>query len=537
MVGNFAGALNSTNAIVENQRMITKVYFPRLILPISAVLSGIVDLAIALVVCAPVFSTTESRRPWVVATAAVRVHGHRDGPRGWVVADDTQCHVPRRPLCDSVLIELLMFASPVIYSTSSVPQRWQWLYALNPMVSVIEGFRWAITGTNASEPRHHPLLHRGGRLLDARPRCSSRGWTVRWRTGFGSVVTMRQLVLVSPNPAVTFTRSAWRPTALASCRGGYLSRDGANAPVGLRGDAPAVLSHGWEVQRRRLESTEGGPASLPPRESVRHIWEHAGRRPSNRDRCARSGRVLRVWPSPVRRPMPRDRAFALQTPCFPRMGDGRTPVVFQRGNTADAVFDFRAEDLMRCPPLVDLIGDPSLLAIAQAYLGSRVVMDLVTMWWSTPGTGRPSSEAAQLYHFDMDRLKFLKVFFLMTDVDEDTGPHCYVRGSHQRKPKALLTDGRKSDEDIEGHYGDRIVRHFRAPGNDVRGRHSRFPQGRTASPRVEVDVPDRVRKQPVRSELPVDPNGSQQRSAPRDGGPLSVHLFELHRLRAEVTAV
>lgn len=171
--------------------------------------------------------------------------------------------------------------------------------------------------------------------------------------------------------------------------------------------------------------------------------------------------------------------FALRTPCYPRMGDGRTSVLFQRGNTADAVFDFRADDLMRCPALVDLIGDPSLLAIAQEYLGSRVVMDLVTMWWSTPGTGRPSSEGAQLYHFDMDRLKFLKVFFLITDVDEETGPHCYVRGSHHRKPRALLTDGRKSDEEIEGHYADRIVRIFGPRGTmfvaDTRGFHKGEP--------------------------------------------------------------
>ena len=57
----------------------------------------------------------------------------------------------------------------------------------------------------------------------------------------------------------------------------------------------------------------------------------------------------------------------------------------------------------------------------------------------------------------MDRLKFLKFFVYITEVTRDNGPHCYVRGSHQRKPPALLTDGRKSDEEIADHYGDRSV--------------------------------------------------------------------------------
>jgi hypothetical protein len=151
--------------------------------------------------------------------------------------------------------------------------------------------------------------------------------------------------------------------------------------------------------------------------------------------------------------------FALRTPCLPRQENmtHRDPVLFDQTNTSAAVFDFASDTLLLSEPLRRLIADRSLLSLAQAYLRSRVVMDIVSMWWSTPGIGRASSGAAQLYHFDMDRLKFLKFFFLITDVTHETGPHCYVRGSHHRKPAALLSDSRKSDEEIQHFYGDRVV--------------------------------------------------------------------------------
>ncbi|HMF44512.1 MAG TPA: ABC transporter permease [Polyangia bacterium] len=144
----FASALSGcTSAIVENQRIITKVYFPRLLLPLSVVIAGLVDLAIALVVMVPLliyYGITPTAGlillPVFVlmATLAALAVGL------WlttlnVMYRDVRYVVP-------FIIQFLMFASPVIYSASSVPARWQWLYGLNPMVGVIEGFRWAITG-------------------------------------------------------------------------------------------------------------------------------------------------------------------------------------------------------------------------------------------------------------------------------------------------------------------------------------------------------------------------------------------------------
>ncbi len=144
----FAGALqNATNTMVEHQRVITKVYFPRLLLPLAAVVSGLVDLAIG----------------FMVFLGMVLYYGIKPGPAIlllpvflllavltalgvglWLSALNAIYRDVRYVL--PFLIQFWMFASPVAYPSSLVPQRWRWLYGLNPMAGVIEGFRWALTG-------------------------------------------------------------------------------------------------------------------------------------------------------------------------------------------------------------------------------------------------------------------------------------------------------------------------------------------------------------------------------------------------------
>jgi lipopolysaccharide transport system permease protein len=143
----FAGALqNATNVVVEQQRLITKIYFPRLVLPISAVLSGLVDFAIAfcvLIALMVYYRITPGPAvlllPGFLLLAVLTALGFGL----WLSAlnavyRDVRYVVP-------FLIQFWMFASPVAYSTSLVPQRWRWIYGLNPMAGVIEGFRWALT--------------------------------------------------------------------------------------------------------------------------------------------------------------------------------------------------------------------------------------------------------------------------------------------------------------------------------------------------------------------------------------------------------
>jgi lipopolysaccharide transport system permease protein len=144
----FSTALASTtNVVVENQNVITKVYFPRLILPISSVLSGLVDFAIAFVVLV-IFTLSYGFRPGlrvlllpalllIVVLTALAVGL-------WLSALNALYRDVRYVI--PFVIQFWMFASPVAYSSSLVPEKWRWLYGLNPVAGVIDGFRWALTG-------------------------------------------------------------------------------------------------------------------------------------------------------------------------------------------------------------------------------------------------------------------------------------------------------------------------------------------------------------------------------------------------------
>ena len=129
-------------------------------------------------------------------------------------------------------------------------------------------------------------------------------------------------------------------------------------------------------------------------------------------------------------------------------------------------YEVPEEDAMASPAAQRVVADESLLAVAQAYLGAAPVQDLVTMWWSVAAGGPASSAAAQQFHFDLDRLRFVKVFVLLTDVDDDTGPHVYVTGSHRSTPQHLRRDGRHADAEVEAAFPG-AARHITGPRGTV----------------------------------------------------------------------
>jgi lipopolysaccharide transport system permease protein len=148
----FAASLqNATNTIVENQRVITKVYFPRLALPISAVFSGLVDFAISFLMFVAMMAYYHIHPTlavlWMPVFLLMAVLTAL-GMGLWLSAlnaiyRDVRYVVP-------FLVQFWMFASPVVYPSSLVSAKWPkwaWLYGLNPMVGVIEGFRWSIAGS------------------------------------------------------------------------------------------------------------------------------------------------------------------------------------------------------------------------------------------------------------------------------------------------------------------------------------------------------------------------------------------------------
>lgn len=130
--------------------------------------------------------------------------------------------------------------------------------------------------------------------------------------------------------------------------------------------------------------------------------------------------------------------------------------IYDRTNPIAVTYWLQEEDLIANPDIQALMADLSIFAIAQAYLETQPILDIVTMWWSTALSKIACTDSAQLYHFDMDRIKWLKFFIYLTDVTSDNGPHCYIAGSHQigGKPKELLNLGyaRISDEEIVKFY-------------------------------------------------------------------------------------
>jgi lipopolysaccharide transport system permease protein len=147
----FATSLTQASAsLVQNERLITKVYFPRLIIPLAAVAGVLVDLglsAVVLVGLVIVYGIAPSAGllllPLFVIIAAATAVGVGALLAGLNVRyRDIRYVIP-------FLVQLWLFASPVVYSAELVPPAWRPVYALNPMVGVIEGFRWAFFGGSA----------------------------------------------------------------------------------------------------------------------------------------------------------------------------------------------------------------------------------------------------------------------------------------------------------------------------------------------------------------------------------------------------
>jgi lipopolysaccharide transport system permease protein len=137
-----------TNSLVSNTNLLTKVYFPRLVLPLSAVAGKLVDFSISLVLLGLMMTW------WRIAPTAGVVFLplfvlimvlSAAGLGLWLTALAVQYRDVKYAL--NFVMQLLMYASPVVYPTSLVPEKLQLVYALNPMVGVIEGFRSALLGT------------------------------------------------------------------------------------------------------------------------------------------------------------------------------------------------------------------------------------------------------------------------------------------------------------------------------------------------------------------------------------------------------
>jgi len=148
----FSHALTeSSNSVVGNQNLITKVYFPRLVIPIASVLGGVIDFVIAfgLLLVLMLYYGIAPGLPIVTLPGFILLALLTAlGVGLWLAALNAQYRDVRYTI--NFLVQLWLVATPVAYPSSLIPERWRAIYGLNPMAGVVEGFRWALLGK--SEP-------------------------------------------------------------------------------------------------------------------------------------------------------------------------------------------------------------------------------------------------------------------------------------------------------------------------------------------------------------------------------------------------
>lgn len=141
----FAGALSgATASLVNQQSVITKVYFPRVLLPIAAVFPGLVDLCIStlmLIATAFALGVAPSPRLFALPLFVALALASALGAGLWLAMLNARFRDISHGI--AFLVQIWFFASPMFYSASAVPEQWRTVWRLNPMVGVIEGFRWA----------------------------------------------------------------------------------------------------------------------------------------------------------------------------------------------------------------------------------------------------------------------------------------------------------------------------------------------------------------------------------------------------------
>lgn len=150
--GLFSKALSDAGrSMLSNRNMITKVYFPRLIIPLASVLGGVVDFTIQFIVLLGMmvyYRVYPTAAVWTLPFFLLLALVTALGFGLWLSALNVLYRDIRYIL--PFLTQLWMLVTPVAYSSQEVPQQWQLVYALNPMVGVVEAFRWAMLGTQTA---------------------------------------------------------------------------------------------------------------------------------------------------------------------------------------------------------------------------------------------------------------------------------------------------------------------------------------------------------------------------------------------------
>ncbi|MFI5324097.1 MAG: ABC transporter permease, partial [Thermodesulfobacteriota bacterium] len=145
----FANALNnSSNSLVNNRDLITKIYFPRLIVPLASIIAGLVDFCIAflvLIVMIIYYGIAPTTAVFTLPLFILLTIATATAVSLWLSALNVEYRDVRYTI--PFLTQFWLFLTPIAYPSSLVPEKWRLLYGLNPMAGVVEGFRWALLGT------------------------------------------------------------------------------------------------------------------------------------------------------------------------------------------------------------------------------------------------------------------------------------------------------------------------------------------------------------------------------------------------------
>jgi len=148
----FANSLSeASNSLIGNSNLISKIYFPRLIIPTSSVITSFVDFLVSGVILAGLMVWYRFAPGWELLTLplfTIIAFAAAMGIGLWLTALNVKYRDFRYIV--PFIVQFGLYVSPVGFSTSVVPEKWRLLYSLNPMVGVIDGFRWAILGGNAT---------------------------------------------------------------------------------------------------------------------------------------------------------------------------------------------------------------------------------------------------------------------------------------------------------------------------------------------------------------------------------------------------
>ena len=151
----FTSALSqATQSIVEQQAMITRVYFPRILLPISGVLAATIDMLLTLpmlIALMAFYRVAPSQAVWTLPVFLLLSSLAALGIGLWLSALNVRYRDVRYAI--PFLIQLWFLATPVMYPSSVMPERWRVLYGVNPVAGIVEGFRWGLIGGSAPPGR------------------------------------------------------------------------------------------------------------------------------------------------------------------------------------------------------------------------------------------------------------------------------------------------------------------------------------------------------------------------------------------------